>query len=226
MRPTAWARFLAVFLLAVGAYNGLSVARAHAAKWQTTERLPWVIVGQSTNEEEAVQQALDKAQAKVDQYLRAQNPPVEWSIDRGYLQHNLWVNVEVDDAAVKAKMKPADEWKDAEKKTILGHTVQVVTVEYPDGKVVRAAILINITDEHRKEFKRQEQIYQSKQRQDRATKRQSVLIRLLAGLVAILTAVACYLRLEDATKGYYTTLLRAAAVVFVALIGAGILLLT
>src|SRR5262249_18710959 len=150
-------------------------------KWQTTERLPWVIVGQSTNEEEAVDLALSKAQEKVDHYLRAQNPPVEWSIDRTYLQQNLWVNVEVDDAAVKAKMKPADEWKDAEKKTILGHTVQVVTNEFPDGrggvdKVVRAAILINITDEHRKQFKQQEQIYQAKQRQDRATKRQSVLI--------------------------------------------------
>ena len=54
----------------------------------------------------------------------------------------------------------------------------------------------------------------------------SLMVRVLAALVALLAAVACYLRLEDATKGYYTTLLRLAAVGFVALVGAGIWLLT
>jgi len=38
----------------------------------------------------------------------------------------------------------------------------------------------------------------------------------------LLLAVAGYLRLEDATKGYYTRLLRLAAVAFVALVGAGL----
>jgi hypothetical protein len=49
--------------------------------------------------------------------------------------------------------------------------------------------------------------------------------RVLAGLVALLVVAGGYLRLEEATRGYYTTLLRAAAVAFLALVGAGLWLL-
>jgi hypothetical protein len=55
--------------------------------------------------------------------------------------------------------------------------------------------------------------------------RQLLLARLLAGAVALLLVMTGYLRLEDATRGYYTTLLRLAAVGVVVVVGAGLWLL-
>jgi hypothetical protein len=62
-------------------------------------------------------------------------------------------------------------------------------------------------------------------RQHRMTQRQWLLGRVLVGLVALLLVAGGYLRLEEATRGYYTTLLRAAALTVLALVGAGLWLL-
>jgi hypothetical protein len=59
-----------------------------------------------------------------------------------------------------------------------------------------------------------------------AQNRMLVLGKVLAGLVALLAAVAGYFRLEDATKGYYTAWLRLAALSFVAAVGAGLWLIS
>src|SRR5579885_3356686 len=55
--------------------------------------------------------------------------------------------------------------------------------------------------------------------------RQLLLARLLAGAVAVLLVISGYLRLEDATRGYYTTLLLLAAVAGGAVVGVGLWLL-
>jgi hypothetical protein len=62
-------------------------------------------------------------------------------------------------------------------------------------------------------------------REYRMKDRQGVLARVLAGLVALLLVAGGYLRLEEATRGYYTTLLRSAAAFILALVGAGLWLL-
>jgi hypothetical protein len=62
-------------------------------------------------------------------------------------------------------------------------------------------------------------------REDRRVRsefRMLVLAKGLAGLVAVLGAVAGYLRLEELTKGYYTAWLRLAAIGFVSAVSAGI----
>jgi hypothetical protein len=63
------------------------------------------------------------------------------------------------------------------------------------------------------------------QKQDkklRVEQRQTFLAKVLAGLLAVLVAVTFYFRLDDATKGYYTTLLRVASLALVATVGAGV----
>jgi hypothetical protein len=50
--------------------------------------------------------------------------------------------------------------------------------------------------------------------------------KVLAGLVALLAAVAGYFRLEEATKGYYTAWLRLATLGFIAAVGAGLWLIS
>lgn len=49
--------------------------------------------------------------------------------------------------------------------------------------------------------------------------------KILAGLLLLLTAATCYFRLEESTKGYYTTLLRIGAVAVVGTGLAGLLLI-
>lgn len=61
--------------------------------------------------------------------------------------------------------------------------------------------------------------------QDRGVRSESRMLllgKLLVGVVALLGAVAGYLRLEEMTKGYYTAWLRLSAIGFVSAVGAGI----
>jgi hypothetical protein len=62
---------------------------------------------------------------------------------------------------------------------------------------------------------------QQKGRQERMQERCGLLSRILAGVVALLLIGGGYLRLEEATKGYYTTALRlvAAGLLLVLLLG-------
>jgi hypothetical protein len=227
MRPTAWVSVLAVSLLTAAVVNGMGAPRppeGATAKAPPPSLPSWVVVGQwMTTDEEAVDDALSQARDKVQDYLRTQKPPMEFALDPTYLRQRIWHDLKPDDAAFKALG-----WEKFEGKTVKGgRLAQIETKSFEGlGDMHRAAVRVEITLPVKAEFERQEELYQVKQREARATLRQGVLVRVLAGLVAVLAAVALYFRLEDATKGYYTTLLRLAAVAFVALVGAGIWLLT
>jgi hypothetical protein len=56
--------------------------------------------------------------------------------------------------------------------------------------------------------------------------RHGLLARVLAGVLAAVLVCAGYLRLEEATRGYYTWLLRAAALLVLAVVGGGLWLTT
>ncbi len=62
-------------------------------------------------------------------------------------------------------------------------------------------------------------------REARMKERQGLLARIFVGLVALLLVAGGYLHLEERTRGYCTTLLRAGAVAVLALVGAGLWLL-
>jgi hypothetical protein len=63
-------------------------------------------------------------------------------------------------------------------------------------------------------------------REERAEGRMMFLGKVLAGLVALLVAVGGYFRLEEATKGYYTTWLRLGVVGLISTVGVGLWLLS
>jgi hypothetical protein len=63
---------------------------------------------------------------------------------------------------------------------------------------------------------------QDQARQDVRQHRQVMLFRVLAGLVALLLVLGGYLRLEEATRGYYTGLLRLTAAVLLLFVAAGL----
>ena len=91
-----------------------------------------------------------------------------------------------------------------------------VAKEFADGgkmKVVK--MQLEITADQAREIQKQA-------RQERMTSRHLLVARVLGGLVCLLVVGCGYLRLEEATKGYYTRLLRLAAVGILLLIVLGL----
>jgi hypothetical protein len=232
MRPTAWVTFLALFLVTAGACEQARAGHGRVPPKPVPGQLPsWTVEsGWRTTREEAVQDALERAQDKLVEYLRAKNPPVAWAPPREFVRDRLWGDLDATDQTFRGL-----EWKDAaEVRVSLGgherehraqEEVRVFDQLGDNPEMHRVAIRVALTASANDEIREKEQVYQEAQQKERALARQGVLGRVLAGLVALLVAVACYLRLEDATKGYYTTLLRLVAVAFVSLVAAGILFL-
>jgi hypothetical protein len=87
-------------------------------------------------------------------------------------------------------------------------------VDLPEPVLVAAVNLVVTADQARE--------IQALVRQQRMEQRHWLVGRILAGLVALILVCGGYLRLEEATRGYYTLLLRAAALVVLAGVGAGL----
>jgi hypothetical protein len=83
-------------------------------------------------------------------------------------------------------------------------------------ELVEARARVTITAPYRQEVERQAQETHRLARQQRSQHRHVLLARVLAGLVVLCVVVAGYLRLEDLTRGYYTSLLRLAALAVLA----------
>jgi hypothetical protein len=80
------------------------------------------------------------------------------------------------------------------------------------GRVERVTLAVELTPEA------VQKLFQQALEQ-RGRERQRLAALGLGGILALLLVVAGYLRLEDATKGYYTTVLRLAAVSILGLVG-------
>jgi hypothetical protein len=113
----------------------------------------------------------------------------------------------------------------------MGRQVEGV-VKIVDEPELQVRLAVEVGEPQYQQILRQDRKYQEEQRKLRAQQRkQQVLQRQLllgkglAGLIALLAAVAGYLRLDEMTKGYYTNWLRVAAVGFVGAVGAVLVLI-
>jgi hypothetical protein len=77
------------------------------------------------------------------------------------------------------------------------------------GTMYQARLRVEVTAREFEEMARQDRHYRSEQRQ-------VLLLKVLGGLLALLVAVAGYVRLDEWSKGYYTGWLKLAAAVAVA----------
>ena len=81
-----------------------------------------------------------------------------------------------------------------------------------EGQRIKVSLRVELTPQYLHEVRQAA-------RQEVVLVRLLLLARVLGGLVILLVVMAGYLRLEEATRGYYTGLLRGAAVVVVLLAG-------
>jgi hypothetical protein len=142
--------------------------------------------------EEALQNALEVAQVELGAYLRNQDPPVEWTPPLEYIRRHL------------VKDTPKYEEQKLE--------------EPLDGRPVfkyQARVRVEMT------ARDQEKVFQE-ERKERARQRMLVLAKVVAAVTVLLAAVGGYVRLDERTKGYYSTLLRLAVVCLIAAVGAGL----
>jgi hypothetical protein len=85
----------------------------------------------------------------------------------------------------------------------------------PGTSMIGASFLIEVSDSDYQEILNAD-------RQVRRDNNQIFLARILATLVTICAAISGYLRLDEATKGYYTNMLRLGSLALVALVGGGL----
>jgi len=155
-----------------------------------------LIDGYGETEGAARANALREAQEYLERELRAQMKP-EWSFPR----------------RLGDESGPLDP-DNLEKLGILSEAQAPVADKDVGG--FRARYKVTLTQKYSESVlkkAREEYVSQEKvKRKFDAGQRQFLLLRLLGGAVAVLLVVAGYLHLEEATRGYYTTLLRVAAV--------------
>lgn len=88
---------------------------------------------------------------------------------------------------------------------------EMVTFDEPREVELPRSGLMKVVTAHLTITKRQAEEILQRVRQERSAERSKVLARVLAGLVGLLLVAGGYLRLEEATRGYYTMGLRAVA---------------
>jgi hypothetical protein len=224
MRPTVWLSLVALALIAAGCAVQAPAADATRVSGPVADRLPaWTVEsGWMATRDDAVLDALEKAQKHLGDHLQQQTPPVEWRPSKEYVRDRLLKDVRKDEPGV------AEAEARVTAMTVAGRQAREEVKNFGEGvgPMHRVWLRVEVSPRDRDDMYQQEQLFQEQQRQVRATERQMILAKALAGFVAVLAAVAGYLRLEDATKGYYTTLLRLGAVTFLGLVGAAIWLIS
>lgn len=155
-----------------------------------------VAFGYGETKKAARRVALERAQEWIEQEVRGQLKP-DWSFPREKLERDALE----EQGIIKEVKEPA-----------------------PDenaGGAWRAEVQVNLTQEYvddvykaaRKEFVSEEK----RERLEQVERRRKLLLPLLGGAAVVLLVVTGYLRLEEATRGYYTGVLRAVAIAVVLL---------
>jgi hypothetical protein len=122
--------------------------------------------------------------------------------------------------AILRSQEPPIEWtpRESDVRKLLKGDAEVVKTFPKKVSGYRVTVwrwTFDITDQEWQEILRHD-------REGRALERMALMGKVLAGLVALLALVACYIRLDEWTRGYYTGRLRLVAGGLLALVGAGL----
>jgi hypothetical protein len=223
MRPTVWATLLICVVLGLGvrAHSAAVRASSRAAAPAPNEQSPaWVVEGRwMKTQEEAIESALEKARDEISVHLKKKEPHLEWLPPPDYIRDHLLADLRPEDypqGDVK-NLRPINRSKHAmleEERDFQGQL----------GPMRRIHLKVVLTPKQFDDIRRMDQQHRQQQRQVVSQQRQFFLARVLAGVVALLGTVVAYFKLEEATRGYYTTALRVGAIGVIAAVVAGLLL--
>ena len=194
MRLARFASLVALILLAAGlraATGGSEIPKARVSASGDGKYPTWTITAWGKTPQDGNEVALETAREEVREYLTRQDPGVQWTPSRDWVDKNL---VKTRHQEVKNHEEP-----------LLGEGYDV-TLKVEVGPKQYREIL-------------------EKDREQRVQQRELLLARVLAGVVALLVAAVAYLRLDEATKGYYSLWLRLGALGLVGGVAAALLVL-
>jgi len=166
-----------------------------------------------TDKQEAIDSALESAANEIAAFLREQKPALIWKPDAAYVRERL--------------LQDTPQRQDWTQEQLDKHTILVKTTEFNvDGKPFTYQVRVSyIVDSQELAHMRQlDQPYRDTLQREAVQHRQIWLGKILLGVVALLTAISGYIRLEDATKGYYTGWLRLGLVGVLCAVVAGLLM--
>jgi hypothetical protein len=155
----------------------------------------WTVTAAGGSLESARQKALKEAYDDFLQYLRNQNPPIEWKPSSPEF--------------VRKHLKT--EWKDEK---ITQDDQSLDDLQKVD-RIYQVTLSVEVLPKHREEILKLDQRFHAEQRL-------LWLAQIVGCLIALLAAIAGYVRLDEWTKGYYSGWLRLAAVGFIGAAGAGL----
>jgi hypothetical protein len=137
--------------------------------------------------------------------------------DRADAEADAWEKAQQQVADYLAGLNPPVEWRPSPE-YVKELAKQPPEVEGPEeravGKVYKVTLTVDVGS-HLQDILKHD-------RHHRMEVRQLLLAKVLGGLVVLLAVVALYFRLEEYTKGYYTTWLRLTALGLLAVTGVGV----
>jgi hypothetical protein len=169
--------------------------------------------------EGAVDSALETAQAELSRYLKDQNLPVLWQPTPAFIREHLLADVAAEDEETGWSKKLLNNHEILVRETKpeeVGHNDVGIDAAY------QVKLRVNVGSRELASIRQEDERYRDQLRHQIAQGRQLWLGKVLLGVIALLAAVSGYIRLEDATKGYYTGLLRLALVGIACAVGVGI----
>jgi hypothetical protein len=179
-------------------------AEKHAKKEEKGNEASWEVRGWGRNQEEAEENALKKARDRVEAYLRQRKPPIHWTPTLDFVHHRLKRGNAQRREELDQEIEAGNEKVKAQCWT--------VTVAVTAGNLSEIARLQ--AEERALQVRRELAMV--------ARDRMLLLGKVLLGLVAGLGALLTYIRLDDLTKGYYSRILGAGVVAFLAMVGVGL----
>jgi hypothetical protein len=174
------------------------------------------VTGEFTaTKEGAIQSALRKAREEVAKTLKR---PVDQIPDVEYLRQHCLTGLEDEED---------EKWKE---EAIDNKRVLVLHDNFPGAEVVKDAyqvrLRVELTEKDFAEITKKTEQVREEARREIVQQRQSWLAKVLLGVVVFLGSLSGYIRLEDATKGYYTGWLRLGLVGVLCAVGAGLWLVS
>lgn len=237
MRPSVWVSLLVLVVIAAGIRAHSTCARAASKATRASARAPaqasaprvetesLVIEGKwERSLEDAIASAFKEAEPKVAGYLLGNDSRLEWLPKADYIREHFWKDVaETEVTAMKVGERRSVKWPP---NGASGRLVVEEAKEFDNelGTMRKAYVRVVVTSDDFRAIHDHDVKYRKHQRLVLSQQRQIFLAKVLAGVVTLLVTLAGYFRLEEATKGYYTTWLRVAAAGLVALVVAGLLL--
>jgi hypothetical protein len=163
------------------------------------------------SQDAAQDDALEKARDQVIRFLRDQKLGGEWKPNVTFVRDRLLADLRKDEVVGKDTKGELQEFLIGDRFRAVEET-RTVDDQGQEKETRRVWVKVAINPENWKQIQNENRLAEDQKRVKLMRSRMVLLVKFLAGIVALLATVCGYLRLDEWSKGYYTKWLKLAAV--------------